>query len=123
MEPDEVVHVEFRRSGGGVGSDGVLEDRRGPNPIAQQTRILRAKEGVCGKSIGDLIVIAARPGMGKTAFVLSLAKNASVDFKKPVAFFSLEMSSAQLVQRLISSETGIPGDKLRKGNLDQAEWQ
>src|SRR5580765_5577304 len=71
----------------------------------------------------DLIIVAARPGMGKTAFVLSLARNASVDFKKPVAFFSLEMSSVQLVQRLISSETGIPGDKLRKGNLDEAEWQ
>ena len=70
----------------------------------------------------DLIVLAARPGMGKTAFVLSLARNAAIGFNRPVAFFSLEMSSVQLVQRMISSETGIPSDKLRKGTLDNAEW-
>ncbi len=70
----------------------------------------------------DLIVLAARPGMGKTAFVLSLARNAAIGFNRPVAFFSLEMSSVQLVQRMISSETGIPSDKLRKGTLDNSEW-
>ncbi len=70
----------------------------------------------------DLIVLAARPGMGKTAFVLSLARNAAIGFNRPVAFFSLEMSSVQLVQRMISSETGIPSDKLRKGTLDNTEW-
>jgi replicative DNA helicase len=70
----------------------------------------------------DLIVLAARPGMGKTAFVLSLARNAAITFNRPVAFFSLEMSSVQLVQRMISSETGIPSDKLRKGTLDKSEW-
>ncbi|HAP00645.1 MAG TPA: replicative DNA helicase [Bacteroidetes bacterium] len=71
----------------------------------------------------DLIIMAARPGMGKTAFVLSLARNAAVDFKKPIAFFSLEMSDLQLTQRLISSETMIPSDKLRRGNLEQYEWE
>jgi replicative DNA helicase len=71
----------------------------------------------------DLIIIAARPGMGKTAFVLSLALNAAISFKRAVAFFSLEMSSVQLVQRMISSETGIPSDKLRKGTLDSTEWK
>lgn len=71
----------------------------------------------------DLIIVAARPGMGKTAFVLSLALNAAIGFKRPVAFFSLEMSSVQLVQRMISSETGIPSDKLRKGTLDTTEWK
>ncbi|MBK8847564.1 MAG: replicative DNA helicase [Bacteroidetes bacterium] len=71
----------------------------------------------------DLIIIAARPGMGKTAFVLSLARNAAVQFKKAVAVFSLEMSSVQLVNRLISSETEISGEKLRKGNLNEMEWQ
>jgi replicative DNA helicase len=71
----------------------------------------------------DLIVVAARPGMGKTAFVLSLARNAAIGFDRPVAVFSLEMSSVQLVQRMISSETGIPSDKLRKGSLDNTEWQ
>lgn len=71
----------------------------------------------------DLIIIAARPGMGKTAFVLSLARNAAVKFKKPVAFFSLEMSSIQLVNRLIASETEIPSDKIRKGQLAHHEWE
>lgn len=71
----------------------------------------------------DLIILAARPGMGKTAFALNLARNAAVDFKKPVAFFSLEMSSVQLVTRLISSETSITSGKLRAGDLTQYEWE
>jgi len=70
----------------------------------------------------DLVILAARPGMGKTAFVLSMARNTAVQFKKPVAVFSLEMSSVQLVNRLISSESGIPAEKLRKGNLEDHEW-
>jgi len=70
----------------------------------------------------DLIILAARPGMGKTAFVLSLARNVAVDYKKSVALFSLEMSSVQLVTRLISSEAGISADKLKKGNLTDTEW-
>jgi replicative DNA helicase len=60
--------------------------------------------------------------MGKTAFVLSMARNTAVQFNKPVAVFSLEMSSVQLVNRLISSESGIPAEKLRKGNLEDHEW-
>lgn len=71
----------------------------------------------------DLIIVAARPGMGKTAFVLSLTRNAAISFKKPVAVFSLEMSSVQLVQRMISSETAISSEKLRKGALENEEWQ
>jgi replicative DNA helicase len=71
----------------------------------------------------DLIVIAARPGMGKTAFVLSMARNIAVTFKKPIAFFSLEMSSIQLVTRLISAESQLPADKLKKGNLEAYEWE
>jgi replicative DNA helicase len=71
----------------------------------------------------DMIVIAARPGMGKTAFVLSMARNTAVQFGQGVAVFSLEMSSLQLVNRLIAGETGIPGDKLRKGNLADHEFQ
>jgi replicative DNA helicase len=70
----------------------------------------------------DLIILAARPGMGKTAFVLSLARNAAVTFSKPVAIFSLEMSSLQLVQRLISAETEIGGMKLKNGDLQDHEW-
>lgn len=71
----------------------------------------------------DLVVIAARPGMGKTAFVLSMARNMAVDFKKPVAFFSLEMNAIQLVTRLIASETQLPAEKLRKGTLENYEWE
>jgi replicative DNA helicase len=70
----------------------------------------------------DLIIIASRPGMGKTAFALTMARNAAVDFKKPVAVFSLEMSSVQLVTRLMSSETEIPQEKLRKGTMEDHEW-
>lgn len=69
----------------------------------------------------DMVVVAARPGMGKTAFVLSMARNMAVDFQIPVAVFSLEMSSVQLVQRLIASETEIDAEKLRKGNLADHE--
>ena len=71
----------------------------------------------------DMIVIAARPGMGKTAFVLSMARNMAVMFNQAVAVFSLEMSALQLVNRLIASEAELPADKLRKGNLADHELQ
>lgn len=71
----------------------------------------------------DLVIIAARPAMGKTAFVLTCARNAAVDFNKPVVVFSLEMSSVQLVNRLISGEAQIEQEKIRKGNLEEWEWQ
>jgi len=70
----------------------------------------------------DLIILAARPAMGKTAFVVSAMRNAAVDFRKPVAIFSLEMSSLQLVNRLISAEAELEGEKLKKGNLADYEW-
>ena len=71
----------------------------------------------------DLIILAARPSMGKTAFALNLARNAAIEHHCPVAFFSLEMSSVQLVTRLISTETSLTADKLRSGNLAEYEWQ
>src|SRR3569833_2257260 len=71
----------------------------------------------------DLVIIAALTAMGKTAFVLSCARNAAVDFTKPVVVFSLEMSSVQLVNRLISGETQIEQEKIRKGQLVEWEWQ
>jgi replicative DNA helicase len=97
---------------------------------------IASKEGTSGIATGfgkidavtsgwqpsDLIILAARPGMGKTAFVLSMARNMAVDHNAPVAFFSLEMSSVQLITRLISSETGISSEKLRTGKLSGAEW-
>lgn len=70
----------------------------------------------------DLIIVAARPGMGKTALALSLARNAALS-KKPVAVFSLEMSKMQLVQRLIAMEAEINSKKIRNGQLDDYEWK
>ncbi len=69
----------------------------------------------------DLVILAARPAMGKTAFALTLARNAAVEFEKPVAVFSLEMSSLQLVTRLISAESELSSGKLRSGNLRNDE--
>ena len=71
----------------------------------------------------DLIIIAARPSMGKTAFVLSMAKNIAVDFRNPVALFSLEMSNVQLVNRLISNVCEIESGKIKSGQLAGHEWQ
>ncbi|TDQ30933.1 replicative DNA helicase [Zeaxanthinibacter enoshimensis] len=71
----------------------------------------------------DLIIVAARPGMGKTALTLSMARNIAVNANTPVAFFSLEMSSVQLITRLISSETGLSSEKLRTGRLEKHEWE
>jgi len=71
----------------------------------------------------DLVIVAARPGMGKTALTLTMARNIAVDQNIPVAFFSLEMSSVQLITRLISSETGLSSEKLRTGRLEKHEWE
>jgi len=71
----------------------------------------------------DLIIVAARPGMGKTAMTLTMARNMAVEQNIPVAFFSLEMSSVQLITRLISSETGLSSEKLRTGKLEKHEWE
>ena len=71
----------------------------------------------------DLIIIAARPSMGKTAFVLTMARNMAVEFKTPVAFFSLEMSSVQLMNRLIVAETQLSPKDLRTGNLSAEQWK
>lgn len=98
---------------------------------------IAAKEGLSGIPSGfdkldkltsgwqpsDLIIVAARPGMGKTALTLSMARNIAVNAKIPVAFFSLEMSSVQLITRLISSETGLSSEKLRTGKLEKHEWE
>ena len=70
----------------------------------------------------DLIIIAARPAMGKTAFVLSMAKNIAVNYNRPVAMFSLEMSNVQLVNRLIMNVCEIEGDKIKNGKMSQKEW-
>lgn len=78
---------------------------------------------ISGWQKSDFVVIAARPGMGKTAFMLSLLRNAAIDYHAPVAFFSLEMSSVQLMNRLLSSESGLDSEKIRTANLKEYEWE
>ncbi len=75
-----------------------------------------------GLQPSDLLIIAGRPGQGKTGFLLSIAKNAGLTHKKHVAIFSLEMSNEQVVQRLIAQETGIDSQRLRTGKLQEDEW-
>ncbi|MBU0511750.1 MAG: replicative DNA helicase [Chloroflexi bacterium] len=77
---------------------------------------------LAGLQPSDFLIIAGRPGMGKSGFVLSVAKNAAQTHKKHVAIFSLEMSNEQLVQRLIAQETGIDSQRLRTGKLADHEW-
>ena len=107
------------------------------NQALQKIESMAGKEGMSGLPTGftkldqltsgwqpsDLVILAARPGMGKTAFVMSMAKNMAIDFDTPVAIFSLEMSSVQLITRMISSETGLSSSKLKKGNLEPHEWE
>ena len=112
------------------------------NPIINEAinaiqNAARKKEGLSGLSSGfmdldkitsgwqksDLIIIAARPAMGKTAFVLSMAKNMAVHFKSSVAIFSLEMSNVQLVNRLIINTCELPGEKIKSGRLAGYEWE
>lgn len=75
-----------------------------------------------GLQRSDLILVAARPSMGKTAFTLNIAQNAAILSKKSVAFFSLEMSKEQLVGRVLSSVSGVTSEKLRTGNLSPEDW-
>ncbi|MGI6142982.1 MAG: replicative DNA helicase [bacterium] len=75
-----------------------------------------------GLQPSDLIVVAARPSMGKTSFALNVALHVALEAKIPVAIFSLEMSREQLIQRMLSSEAGIDGQRLRTGFLDEEDW-
>jgi replicative DNA helicase len=70
----------------------------------------------------DLIIVAARPSMGKTAFCLDIARNAAINGKKPVAIFSLEMSKDQLAQRMLCAEARVEGQRLRTGFLTENDW-
>ena len=88
-----------------------------------QTGFTKLDELTLGWQPSDLIIIAARPSMGKTAFVLSMARNMTVDYEKPVAFFSLEMSAVQLMLRLIVSESGLSSADIRSGRLTTEQWR
>ncbi len=98
-----------------------ISNKEGMSGIA--SGFFKVDEITSGWQPSDLIIIAARPGMGKTAFVMSMAKNIAINFKQGVAIFSLEMSSIQLITRMISSETNLTSEKLRKGNLMAHEWE
>jgi replicative DNA helicase len=111
------------------------------NPVIEEARkrmqIASTKQGASGVASGfhaldkitsgwqrsDLIIIAARPAMGKTAFILSMAKNMAVDYRSPVAVFSLEMSNVQLVNRLIMNVCQLEGEKIKNGQLEKYEWE
>ena len=95
---------------------------RGEDVFGVPTGFIDLDRLLMGLQPSDLIIIAGRPGMGKTAFMLSAAKNAAQIHKKHVAVFSLEMSSEQLIQRLIAQETGIDSQRLRTGKLNEDEW-
>ena len=75
-----------------------------------------------GLQRSDMVILAARPSVGKTSLALSFAHNAAKRFGQRIAFFSLEMSNEQVVQRLISAETGINAQRLRRGEIEQDEW-
>ncbi len=76
-----------------------------------------------GMGKGDLVLVGARPGMGKTAFTMNIAVNAAMKSKKKVCIFSLEMSTEQLATRLLSSEALVDSYKLRSGTLDDEDWE
>lgn len=86
------------------------------------TGYFKLDDMTCGWQNSDLVIIAGRPAMGKTAFALSLAKNIAADQKIPMAFFSLEMSDVQLANRLMSNVCMVDGKKLLSGQLDRSDW-
>lgn len=103
---------------------GIQDAAKKPDGISGVPSGFNALDAVTsGWQPSDLVVIAARPAMGKTAFVLSMARNMAVTHHQPVAIFSLEMSGVQLVNRLIASETELSSEKLKTGRLTDDEWQ
>jgi len=87
-----------------------------PTGFADLDRILQ------GMQPSDLLIVAGRPGMGKTSLLLSIVKHAAQTHKKHIAVFTLEMSSEQLAQRLVAQETGIDMQRMRSGKLEEEEW-
>ena len=88
-----------------------------------QSGFTRLDRLTSGWQKSTLVIIAARPGMGKTAFILSAVRNASLQFKKPVAVFSLEMSSVELTNRMFCAEAELDSQKIKNGRLEEHEWQ
>jgi replicative DNA helicase len=101
-----------------------LEERQGNKALVTgvATGYAKLDELTAGLQKSDLIILAGRPGMGKTAFALNIAKNSAVDTNVPVAIFSLEMSKEQLSFRMLSSEARIDSSRLRRGFITQDDW-
>ena len=91
-------------------------------PLGIPTGFIDLDKLLGGLQRSDLIIIAARPGVGKTSLILNVALNAARRFHQRVAVFSLEMSNEQIIQRLVSAETGIDSQRLRLGDLHEDEW-
>jgi replicative DNA helicase len=96
--------------------------RRGEDIYGVPTGFIDLDKILSGLQPSDLLIIAGRPGQGKTGFLLSVAKNAALIHKKHVAVFSLEMSNEQVAQRLIAQQTGIDSQRLRTGQLAEEDW-
>jgi replicative DNA helicase len=111
----DVVHESFK----------ILEERsNNDSPITGVTTGFNKLNFLtAGFQSSDLIILAARPSMGKTAFALNLTRNAAIDAQVPVAFFSLEMSKEQLAMRMLCSEARVDSSKLRGGSFSQEDWE
>jgi replicative DNA helicase len=125
----EVAHAE--RSGDFLSLEDILHEqvdrleqlsRDGTTLTGTPTGFKDLDDLTGGFQKSNLIVLAARPSMGKSALVANIAENVAVDHHRPVALFSLEMSVTELAQRFIASRARIPGDKLRKGQVARNDW-
>ena len=114
MPMSDLVHSTLKRLEGLQGQEG------GITGVPSGFRMMDAMTS--GFQPSDLVIVAARPAMGKTAFTLTACRNAAVAFGVPVAFFSLEMAATQLVQRLLCAEAEIDAQKVRTGRLEAYEW-
>ncbi|RMG17985.1 MAG: replicative DNA helicase [Bacteroidetes bacterium] len=126
----EVSETNLRRNYLGMGELVVrtlerLEEMRGKDTSVTgiPSGMMELDKMTAGWQKTDLVIIAARPAMGKTALTLTLARNAALRFNEPVAFFSLEMAAVQLVQRLLCSEAELDAQKVRTGRLEDYEWK
>jgi replicative DNA helicase len=100
----------------------LLAQGKGKDLLGTPTGFYDLDKVLIGMGNSDLILIAARPGMGKTSFALNIAQHAAIELGKKVAIFSLEMSKEQLAIRLLSSEAEIDSNKLRTGELNESDW-
>jgi len=127
----EITDKNLRNSVQGIGQlvsksilqiDGLINREDGLLEDSVPSGYLELDKMTSGWKATDLVIVAARPSMGKTAFVLNLARNAAVDFNMPVAIFSLEMGAVQLAKRLISLECEIDAQKVSNGKMTDNEY-